>query len=343
VLLLHLGLWLALTRPPGAKKVLTGWLLAPPVFLLFWPWLWHDLPGKLSQYVAFHRHHVGAGTMYFGRYYGDTTTAPWHYPLVMLAVTLPLPWLVAMLVGMVGMWRNRRAARAASPDEAPAPAASWFAAHSLPVFLILGLALNLGLLMLPQAVRYNGDRLFLPAFPFALAIGAMGLRAMTDMIRSRKVALALAVLLAVGLTTVNVRDVVHTYPYNLSYYSRLIGGLHGAGRLGMEVTYWGQAYAGAAEFMRSHPQGRFVAAQEFATGVLDALIAAGEMPAQHRMLGRWVKDRIPDDADWLIVDNHPGLWQGAVRAFVPTAQPAFTLERDGVPLLWVFPLKPGEH
>ena len=345
VLLLHLGLWLALTRPPGAKKVLAGWLVAPPVFLLFWPWLWHDLPGKLSQYLAFHRHHVNAGTMYFGSYYGDTTTAPWHYPLVMLAVTLPLPWLLALLVGTVGMWRQGRAEGASSAEEAPARAnqQNRLSPLSLPLLLVLGLALNLGLVMLPQAVRYNGDRLFLPAFPFAVAIGALGLRALTGMIRPRKVALAVAVLLAVGLAGGNVRDVVRTYPYNLSYYSRLIGGLRGAGRTGMEVTYWGQAYAGAAEFMRSHPQDRFVAAQEYATGVLDALIAAGEMPAQHRLLRRFVQDRIPDDADWLIVDNHPGLWPPAVAAFLPRATPALTVERDGVPLLWVFPLKPGQH
>lgn len=330
LLFVHLGLWLALTRPPGTKKVLIGWLLAPPTFLLFWPWLWHDLPAKLREYLAFHGHHLGGDVTYLGQMYHGATTPPWHYPLVMLAVTLPLPWLLALGVGLVGMWRQSKPVGAAS-DRPAQP-------HACALFLLLGLALNLGLLMLPQTVRYGGVRLFLPAFPFALAIAALGVKAITDMIKPRQDASVMAVLLAVGLLGANVREAAHIYPYGLSYYSRLVGGLRGAARMGMEVTYWGDAYAGARDFMRDHPQDRFVAAQEFATGALDALIAAGEIPPQHRLLGRFVRDTIPSDAVWLIVDNHPPLWPPAVAAFVRHAQPTLTVARDGVPLLWIYPL-----
>jgi len=209
---------------------------------------------------------------------------------------------------------------------------------SLPLFLLLGLLLHLGLLMLPHVARYGGVRLFLPAFPFAVAIAVLGLKALTDLLRPGAGALLLAVLLAAGLLGGNVRDIVRSYPYGLSYYSRVVGGLHGAAGRGMEVTYWGDAYAGARDFMRDHPRDRFVAAGEFGTGTLDALIAAGEIPPQHRLLGRFVGDRLPTDADWLIVDNHPPLWPPAVTEFVRTTRPTLTVQRDGVPLLWIFPL-----
>ena len=32
---------------------------------------------------------------------------------------------------------------------------------------------------------------------------------------------------------------VSLHPYQLSYYNLLVGGLHGADKLGLEVTYWG--------------------------------------------------------------------------------------------------------
>ncbi len=332
VLLAHLGLWLVLTRPPGAKKVLVGWLLAPPVFLLSWPWLWHDLAGKLGQYLTFHEHHFAAPVTYLGHVYGGPTTAPWHYPIVMCAATMPVAWLLALAVGLVGMWRGRGTT---CRLEAGAP--------RLPLFLVLGLVLNLALLMLPQVVRYGGVRLFLPAFPFAVAIGVLGLKTLTDRLQPRQDALWLSVLLAAGLVGGNVGEIQRVYPYCLSYYSRAVGGLAGAARLGMEVTYWGDAYAGARDFMRDHPHDRFVAAQEFGTGTLDALIAAGEIPPQHRLLGRFVRDRLPTDADWLIVDNHPPLWPPAVAEFVPRSRPALTVEREGVPLLWVFPLKRDQY
>ena len=157
-------------------------------------------------------------------------------------------------------------------------------------------------------------------------------------VRTRGMGAVIFVVVAVALLIPGMVACGRYYPYCLSYYSEVIGGLRGAARLGMEVTYWGDAYGGAREFM-SRPENahaRFYAANEFATGVVDALIGAGEVPPQHRLFGRFVTGRIPSEADWVLVDNYPPLWPPAVRELVASRKPEVTVSREGVPLLWIF-------
>jgi hypothetical protein len=320
-LLPHLVLWLLLFRPVGWKKMLvSGLVLAPLVFFCLWPWLWHDLPDKLSAYIAFHAQHFKVGTLYLGRVYGGATTAPISYPPVMLAVSVPLAWLALLCVGVKGVARRR--------DEREA-------------FLWLGLLTNLGLTMLPNAARYGGARLAMPAIIFAaplalLAAHRLGLRvAQSGLARRAWPSVVGAILVATSLV-----GIVATYPYCLSYYSPLIGGPRGAQRLGLEITYWGDAFYGAAATMSdpANSAAQFYASNELATGVLDALIRANMVPPQHRLLGRFIEDQIPADADWVIVDNSPPMWSAATAQLVRTRRPDVTVARQGVPLLWLYHL-----
>lgn len=321
----HLGLWLLIARPPGWKKVLAGALLAPPAFLLCWPWLWHDLPGRLLGYEVFHAHHFRVGVSYLGHIYSGPTTPPAHYAPVMLALTTPLPWLAACVIGL-----GAGCVRRLPPDWA---------------FMALGLACSVGLLMLPSAARYGGVRLMLPALPFMVMLGTMGAHRLAQALAGggrgrRGVVAAVAGLLLLGPA---VAGCIRCHPYCRSYYTEFVG-LRGAADLGMDVTYWGDAFAGAREFMR-RPQNAhavFYASNELATGVVDAHIAAGEIPPHHRMLGRFVTDELPPDADFILVDNHPPMWPPSVAELVRTARPVLTVSRCGVPLLWVFEGPGGE-
>ncbi len=119
-----------------------------------------------------------------------------------------------------------------------------------------------------------------------------------------------------------------------------MGGLPGASRLGLEVTYWGDAFAGALVSL-TDPANRgdtFYASNELATGVLDAMMGAAGPELRHHMWQRFVTDQIPPDADWVIVDNSPGTWAPAVWELRRMHQPAITIERAGVPLLWLYRL-----
>ncbi len=85
---------------------------------------------------------------------------------------------------------------------------------------------------------YDGERLFLHVFPaWALLIG-LGFGWLWERLRPQSAGIrtVLAALLAAqGF------GVVSTYPFGLSYYNALVGGLPGAERLGLEVTYWSDA------------------------------------------------------------------------------------------------------
>lgn len=315
----HLGIWLLIARPRGWKKALVGLVVGVPVFFALWPWLWHDTLARLARYLHFHSHHFYIGASYLGETYGGATNAPISYPVVMLALTMPVTWLLVTAGGLVMVCFGRRS-----------PAGSFFA---------LGLLANLGLMMLPSGARYGGIRLFLPAVPFAIGLGILAAHWLTTSLSGRGraghplvVAALATLLLAPGVV-----GCVRYHPYCISYYSEVLG-LSGAQRLGMDVTYWGDAYAGAREFLNrpENADARFYTDLEIATGVIDALIDVGEVPPQHRMEGRFVKTQLPSDADWILVGNYPSMRVRPVGNLVRTELPHETITCRGVPLAWVF-------
>lgn len=316
----QVGLWLVVSRPAGARRLLACLPLALPAFLLCWPWLWPDPVGRLGEYLAFHAHHYHPGATYFGRIYGGELTAPWHYPLAMLALTMPTTWLLALLPGLVQAARRRLG-----------PASG---------FLLLGLVLNLGLACWPTAARYGGIRLFLPALPYAVMLAMLVVHQWYQRLRADQWPRSrlLKALIVTGLLLPGVAGITRLYPYCLSYYSGLCGGLAGASRLGLELTYWGDAYGGARDFMAAPAQSkaRFVAATELATGVIDALVAAGEVPPQHRLLGRFVRDSLPTDVDYVIADSHAPMWPPAIVPLLATDKPVVRVRREGVALLSIY-------
>jgi hypothetical protein len=140
----------------------------------------------------------------------------------MFAATVPLGLL---LLGVLGLWAKRRLTR------------------TDPGFLLLFGAFLLVLVVfaLPGTPVYDGVRLFLVVFPvWAVFVGA-GSQWLTDHHGWRSVPrrwrlLALGIFLAVqGVGIVIYRQCP------LSHYSLIVGGLPGAERLGLEVTYWGDA------------------------------------------------------------------------------------------------------
>lgn len=318
----YLVLWLVLYRPPGLKKlVICALPLAPLVFLASWPWLWSDPLGRLAQYLAGYLGHQPANVLYFGRVYDGASTLPATVPLVMLAVTLPVLWLVLLAGAVPRLWRPR--------DETS-------------LFLWLGLLAGLGLALVPRVAGHGGDRLILPVLPFVAALALLTAHRWAEGAGpANALSRVTAVLLGGALLASSLSGIAATYPYCLSYYSPLIGGLPGAQRLGLEVTSAGEACYGATSALTdpANAGARFYAASEAMARVLDGLVAVGQIPSQHRFAGRYVTDHIPLDGDWIIVDNAPACWSPTIAWLVRARQPALTVSRQGVPLLWLFHLE----
>jgi hypothetical protein len=84
---------------------------------------------------------------------------------------------------------------------------------------------------------YDGERLFLHVFPaWSLLIG-LGFGWLRDRLSAAHRGQALLSAMFAG----QVIGLVTTYPFGLSYYNLVVGGLPGARRLGLELTYWGDA------------------------------------------------------------------------------------------------------
>ena len=193
-------------------------LLGPAVFVAGWPWLWHDTFARIVAYLR-PSWRVAIPVAYFGRIYGDTP-APFHYPLVMTLVTIPIGILFLVIVG---------ASRAVRQ----------FRQQPLLALALINVAATLGVFLLPWLPKYDGVRLFLPVFPFlAVLAGVAGQKCWDWLVaHSRKRPWRPLFVTAVFFVS-QAGALWWMHPCELSYYNALVGGLWGADKLGMETTYW---------------------------------------------------------------------------------------------------------
>ena len=218
-----LALTLVRHRRRAVLPLLLWGAVAWVVFVQGWPWLW-PLGGpawtldRLGDYLNTGLDRATIYTWYFGRQYPTAAgvPAPWHYALLYFLVTVPV---VSQVLGVfVGLPTALRAGR-----------------RDLRTSLVLGAVVaTLAAFSLPID-RYDGERLFLFAFPpWAIVIG-LGAAVVVRRLGGRP--WVAAVLLAV--LAAQVWPTVRLHPFQLSYYSAAVGGLAGAERLGLEATYWG--------------------------------------------------------------------------------------------------------
>jgi hypothetical protein len=217
------------------------WLLLGP-FVLFatWPLLWHEPLRHVSDWISFHTHHVHYAWYYLGRELRGPPF-PIFYPLVLLALVLPLPQvLLFAAAGAKLLWDF--AHRAVSPLR----------------LLELGLA---GAAILPFMLRttpvFGGIKHWL-AFLALLAPEAAHLLARTAELaqnaglpRARGLLVAAAAALLPG-----VWQIAHVHPYGTSAYGELAGGIPGAASLGMQRQYWSNNVTAVLPWLNAHaPRG----------------------------------------------------------------------------------------
>jgi hypothetical protein len=302
-------------RRKAIPNILAMLVIAPLVFIAGWPALWVNTFPVLHGYVLDKLQRMPIPWLYFGQLY-VRPPAPWHYPFVMTLVTTPVAVLAGIATGMAVALR-RKAASSASADR--------------PVTFLLMLAafLPLCLVALPGAPKYDGTRLFLPAFPFLAALAGIGTAAVWGWLcaKGRR---RLAMAIGGGVLVLLIVPIVLLHPFELSYYNLLIGGPRGAASLGkaglaenMEITYWGDTFNDdALKFVKERlPNGGKV-----------ALAAVGEfVAAGYRATGQWpegVQTTNFERGDWdlLVVVPRVGwlaAYQRPVWEYVNRHQPVW--------------------
>lgn len=191
------------------------------LFLVGWPGLYPAPVERVFSYFADKLHRQPIEVYFLGKTYG-AHPAPAYYPLVMIVATLPVGTLVTSVIGLGH----------AISDSLHKPA------HRANTMILLSLLGTVGPFLLPPVGKYDGVRLFLPAFPFlALTCGLTADRFVRIASKYQKHDWLYAGLVAFFI--VQGVGILITHPYELAYYGGAVGGLRGARRIGMETTYWG--------------------------------------------------------------------------------------------------------
>ncbi len=207
----HRSRWHTLARP-FATWAATGLAF----FFGGWPWLWHDTASRFLRFLGTGVDRASIQVLYFGTVYADHDV-PWHYPWFYFAVTVPLG---LHLFGIAGLWKSAKERRA---DRFP-----WLLVGSIALFLVL---------FSTRIPVYDGERLFLIVFPLWAVLIGRGFAWLWEIARGK-----VGRSLGLGLVLAGqAYGVLAVHPFGLSYYNALVGGLPGAERLDLELTYWGDA------------------------------------------------------------------------------------------------------
>ncbi len=241
-----------ISLPPIPLAFVSMALLGPVVFVLHWPYLWPDLVARYAWYLGFHFGHEHYPILYFG----DLLTHPPFpraFTYVMTAVTVPVPILCAMLLGVgLGVWsvvvlvRARLAGTPAPPSTAvPFNNATGEPTGHGALLLLLNAAFPFALWLRDSTPIFGGTKHWMNAMPFLCILAAWALEeawtrarlawpAVTGLQRPRTLCVACALCLVPG-TFITAR----VHPYGLGAYNELVGFARGAANVGFQRTFWG--------------------------------------------------------------------------------------------------------
>jgi 4-amino-4-deoxy-L-arabinose transferase-like glycosyltransferase len=217
------------------KRLVLASIVAFPVFVLMWPWLYPSPFNRMVKYVRFITvDHWEIGQWYLHAFH---MPPPWHFPFVMMIAVVPLTLFLLFWVGILRTVKEKEH-------------------RALGVLFVLCALVPLLALSIGQSMVYDNDRLFMPAFPYIAALVGVGLAWVLDgtkvwLKQSGRASLATpaAVIVIVLVYAPHLILSAPLYPHWLSYYSETIGGLPGATRLGLETTYWCETYNEVLDYL----------------------------------------------------------------------------------------------
>jgi 4-amino-4-deoxy-L-arabinose transferase-like glycosyltransferase len=333
------ALWrLGFKRAIVAMTVWTSIGLA--VFFVGWPWLWFDTLNRLQTYLGTGVERVAIYVQYFGQVYRDKDV-PWHFPWVYFATTVPVGLHAIGIVGGVRAFRERDART---------------------IYLITTIAVILAFFSTNVPV-YDGERLYLLVFPLWAIVIGKGFSTLWTRVSNLSRGLKLATTTAKAstdpktatepldrpnLATTRVATpwfrrgllvflisqslgLLLIFPYGLSYYNLLVGGLPGAERLGLEVMYWSE----------SVDPGLLYQLASVAPEAAKASLAPTLAPEQGKVVtGRDLINRrivLGDDSDvatsdFIVVYRRPSYWKDDLKRVVEQGEGTVvaTRSRQGV-------------
>jgi hypothetical protein len=287
----------------GAVAVLAMYALTPP-------W-WNNPVGGVERFLRSNLTRsltTKIPTLFLGQVIlTPKDSLPWYNTLVWTVFVTPVGFLSLALLGAFAALRHGRR-------------------RPLGLLILVHWLFLLTLRALPHTPGHDGERQFLAAFGvLSLVVGLGAALALEKFGRWGKLLIASAV--AEGAVSIAL-----SFPFLLSYYSPVVGGLPGAARLGMEPTYYWDALSDdALDWINAHcVPGEKVLFPTYPTTWRylrqSGKLKVGALPHEP---GAW---------GWYIVQNRPGAFPPEDRLLVARNGPQHVLVRSwGVPLIWAFP------
>jgi 4-amino-4-deoxy-L-arabinose transferase-like glycosyltransferase len=341
------GMWVLLFRRSWRSILKLGAITAIGLggFVAMWPWLYHDTANRLLYYFLMASRFKDRPQFYLGQ---TLPHVPWHYPFVITLAVVPLVITVMSLLGVFKAVRPPSPGRLGRSETESgevrkgrlSPATGWL--------LLLNALIPLLFAATGLQAAYSGERHFIPAYPYLACLAGIGFGSVLNVMsaawhRSYErvepgqarlvVGLVLALLLAPPLLSL-----IRIHPYQLSYYSELVGGLPGATRLGLETTFWCETYRDALPYLNesAEPDASVWAENPF---VLRFYQQHGMLREDLVMTGGDVVS--PYAADYAVVEmRQTGFhYTPEVVSVMRERRPVYTLAHQGVALLHVYELQ----
>jgi 4-amino-4-deoxy-L-arabinose transferase-like glycosyltransferase len=327
------------------------------VFLAIWPWLYHDTLARLAYYLS-----MGYRFNQTLQYYlGQTGKVAWHYPLVLTLAVVPTTITIAYFAGMARVLRGPAAGQNASlvvSTSGREGAASVQGARRTPeaasqhrygYYILLNALVPLAIPVLGLQALYSGERHFMPVFPYLAMLAGVGFVTILEALdqrlpfrfagekASRQWQRLLLIGLAILLLAPPVVSIIRLHPYELSYYSEIVGGLPGAVRLGLETTFWCESYKACLTYLNADaPEGALIWVDQ--PLALRAYQDDRLLRQDLRITGWDVVS--PYTCDYAVVQMRETGFTDVPELvdLMKQYQPEFTVSVEGVPLAMVFKL-----
>lgn len=358
------------------KIVLIG-SIGLAVFLAIWPWLYHDTLERLVYYVSM-GYRFGQTVQYYlgqtGRapwHYSLVLT------IAVVPITITVTYFVGIARVLRPRHSGTDTGDSSSCAPAhPADAArnaGWMPkAAGQPrqergveyrqrygYYILLNALVPLAIAVLGLQALYSGERHFIAVFPCLAMLSGIGFVAILETLEhwllfrwhasqvgnlaaDVKLPMRWRWLLTVGLAVLllapPVVSIIRIHPYELSYYSEIVGGLRGATRLGLETTFWCESYKNSLPYLNANaPQDALIWVDQ--PLALRAYQEDGLLRGDLRITGWDVVS--PYSCDYALVQMRETGFTDVPELvdLIEQYEPEFTVSVDGVPLAMVYGLR----
>jgi len=311
-------LWGAIYRRDAKTftRLFVSFGIGAVTFFAIWPWLWRNPVGRTLEFLTWT---AGLQNERFTYYLGEWWAgAPFHYPLAMLVVLVPLAVAVAGIIGVVRLFGESRSS-----------AAGW---------ILLNLTLVVGVTGSGLVPVYSGPRQFLAVFSLWAICAGVGIGWISSRIHLSSIA-TLALYVALSLPGILWTGTANS----LEYYGEAVGLIPGAKALGFETTYLADTYRPATQWLSEHaPRGATVYAQAGTYPALETYRRVGDLRNDLRPAylngarsETFVTDEKARENSYFLFLPRQSIYTDQMLA-LDKKKPLYSYTKGGVPLIKVY-------